>query len=157
MAIVFTDFVKKTLGLRCFGFVASFDGNKKRSEMTRVFGYSLDEPAGILTVLVYKGDSAKLLACLSQTKKLTVVNSDPMSFKTLQIKGDFLSHSDASPEEINLIKNEFGNRRTEVFTMFGLPASIGDNLNSLPALSIKMQCKEIFDQTPRLNTGNKIS
>jgi hypothetical protein len=156
MAIVLADFAKETLNLRCFGFLSSVNSDK-RSEMTRVFGYSFDESTGIVKILIYKGDSAKLLACLSQTKKMAFVASDPMSFKTIQMKGDLLSYSDASPEETNLITGIFNTKRKEVFTMFGLPETIGDNWNILPALSIKMQCNEIYDQTPRINTGNKIS
>lgn len=156
MAIVITDFVRETLGCYCFGFVSSFNGNK-RNEMTRVFGYSYNEPAGIMTIMVLKEDSTKLLACLSQTNKITFVGSDPMTFNSIQIKGDYLSHEDASAEEINLIKTGFHDKRKAVYKMFGLPENITDNAKIFPALSIKMECKEIYNQTPRINTGNKIS
>jgi hypothetical protein len=156
MAIVITDFVKETLARHCLGFISSFNGSNK-NEMTRAFGYSFNEPAGIMTIMVLKEDSARLLACLAQTKKLAFVASDPMTHHTLQIKGDYMSHADASPEEVNLIKNEFDQKWRAVFKMFHCPDNFVENLKMLPALSLKMECKEIYNQTPRINPGNKIS
>jgi len=41
--------------------------------------------------------------------------------------------------------------------MFGIPKEVFANWNFEPSVAISINVEEIFDQTPKVNTGNKIS
>jgi hypothetical protein len=155
MEFVMTDFAKETLAAMGFSWVSSVR-KSGRNELTRVYGFSINELTADATLLIHKDDSARLLECLENTAKMAFVVTDPATFKTIQIKGEYRLHRDATEDEIALIQNVFQPAQNDAMTnLWGMPDNALTAWRYLPTVTIEMTCKEVFDQTPRQHATNQ--
>ena len=156
MAIVLTPKLREQLNK--FNFFWITTRNESRCEMTRIFGYRLNEETSVIRVIVLKEDASKVLDCFANhTRKAAMVFSDGLTFESIQIKGEFITATDSTAEEVALVTGEFSDRASKVFMAFGLGEDYWrTNAKNIPALTLQVQCFEIYNQTPALNTGNKI-
>jgi hypothetical protein len=155
MEFIMTDFAKETLAANGFSWVSSV-GRNGRNELTRVYGYSFNEKTARAVLFVHKDDADRLLNCMENTGMMAFVATDPTTLKTIQIKGEYKGHREATEEEIALIKNVFQPAQNDAMTnLWGMPDNALTAWKFLPALTIEIACKDVFDQTPRQHAADK--
>ena len=155
MAIQINNLVREVLEAPSFGFVCAIN-ESKQPVMTRIFGYSFDDPLTILTIYTYKKDSLHVIEQLHENSNITATLSSTADFKTVQFKGNYNQHADASTKELNIIKAHT-ERQAEILRMMGIPKEVFANWKFEPAVGISINVKELFDQTPKVNAGNKLN
>lgn len=147
--------IKDVMGAASFGFVTAID-ESNQPVMTRVMAYNYNAGYTKVTLFTFEKDAQRLTRILSEGTKIAATISDGMNFKTLQFKGTCEKVYATTPEELEIVKAHNENQRE-------LLASIGVTEESFalwkyePSVAINMRVEEIFDQTPRVNAGSKIS
>lgn len=155
MAILLNDFVKEVLATPCFGFIGTVN-ESNQPLITRFFGYKSDDPLTTLTLYTFKKDSKRVTNQLSVGAKLTATLSNAMDYKTIQFKGTYQKHYDTPEEElINIRENNL--KQAEIMAMFGISNDVFATWKYEPSVAINIEVQEIFDQTPKINAGNKIN
>lgn len=154
MAIELNDFVREVLAAPCFGFVVTIN-ESNQPVMTRFFGFKYDDPLTTLTVYTFKKDAQRIVDYLSDDVKITVTTSNAQNYNTLQFKGPYQSHYDVQAEEMHYTRECYA-KQAVIMATFGVPSGAFANWKYDPSLAIVMNVDEIFDQTPKVNTGNKI-
>ena len=154
MAIELNDFVKEILAAPCFGFVTTIN-ESNQPVMTRFFGFKHDDPLTTLTVYTFKKDAQHFINHLSDETKISVTISDGENLNTIQFKGSYQGHYIAPEEEMHYAR-DCNIKQAEIMLTFGIPAGVFANWKYEPSMAIVMQVDEIFDQTPKVNAGNKI-
>ncbi len=155
MAIQLNDLVREVLDAPSFGFVCTIN-ESKQPVMTRVFGYKFDDPLTILTIYTYKKDALQVVDQLHDGSNITATISSAADFKTVQFKGTYNQHADASNQELDIIRAHTA-RQAEILKMMGIPNEVFASWKYEPAVGISINVKELFDQTPKINAGNKIN
>lgn len=155
MAIELNEFATYVLANPCFGFVGTVN-EVNQPVMTRLFGFNYDNPITTFTVYTFKNDALRLVDHLSKKTKLSATISNAMDFKTLQFKGTYHDHYDAPDEEMHYPR-EFNSKQAEIMQMLGISNEAFANWKYEPAMAVVMNVVEIFDQTPKVGTGNKIN
>ena len=155
MAIELNDFVKEILAAPCFGFVATIN-ESNQPVMTRFFGFKHDDPLTTLTVYTFKKDAQHFVNHLSDETKISVATTNAQNYNTAQFKGTLQRYYDVPDEEMNYAR-ESNAKQVEIMEMFGISKEIFANWNFEPSVAISINVEEIFDQTPKVNAGNKIN
>lgn len=155
MAIILNDFVKEVLTSPCYGFVVTIN-ESNQPVMTRFFGFKYDDPLETLTVYTFKKDAQRVIDELSDSAKLAATVSNAMDFKTIQFKGTYQRHYDVADEEMNYAR-ECNAKQVEIMAMFGISKEVFASWHFEPSVAISINVEEIFDQTPKVNAGNKIN
>ncbi len=155
MAIQINNLVREVLEAPSFGFVCAIN-ESKQPLMTRIFGYSFDDPLTILTIYTYKKDAQHVIDQLHESSNITATLSSTADFKTVQFKGTYNQHADASNQELDIIRVHT-ERQAEILRMMGIPKEVFANWKFEPAVGISINVKELFDQTPKVNAGNKLN
>lgn len=81
------------------------------------------------------------------------------SHETYQFKGTYISHHNCNEQEISEMKIML-QRFKNGLSKFGMPEetlSLLDKFSVSPAIGITFKVEEIFEQTPKPGTGNKIN
>ena len=155
MAILLNEFIKEVLEAPCFGFVGTIN-DSGQPVMTRFFGYKYDDPLTTITLYTFEKDAQVIVDQLKDNTKITATLSNATDFKTIQFKGTYLRHYNVLDEEVNYAR-ENNAKQAEVMVMIGISNKIFANWQFEPSLAITINVEEIFDQTPKINAGNKIN
>lgn len=156
MAIEITDKIREVLEAHCFGFLTLTDGDGQPI-LARHFGYTWDEPLTRLIIYTFIKDVQPMALYFSQETKLAMVAANGATFKTLQFKGTYHKHYMAREEEMDTVRKFNSAQADLMLTFFGLSEETFANWNYAPALAVVMDINEIYEQTPKKNTGNKIN
>jgi hypothetical protein len=124
--------------------------------MTRFFGFKYDDPLTTLTLYTFKKDAQHVVDQLSNGAKLAATTSNAMDFKTIQFKGTYLKHYDVPHEEMKYAR-QCNAKQAKIVEMYGISKEIWANWSFEQSVAISINVEELFDQTPKLNTGNKIN
>lgn len=154
MAIELNELIKEVLNAPAFGFIGTID-DSNQPVMTRIFGFKNDEPLTTITVYTFKKDAQRVVTHLSEQSKISVTTSDATNFKTIQFKGTYKSHYDVPENEMHFVRDS-NIKQIEILKFMGISKEVFANWKYEPTLAIEVEINEIFDQTPRINTGNKI-
>ena len=101
--------------------------------------------------------AGKTLDNMRSNKLVSLSVTQIFTSESYQFKGRFLSAKPVNEEESNAIL-EYVNQFEEAVSSFGLrPGLIVDNLIYKPALAIEFVVDQVFDQTPKIGTGQKLS
>jgi len=155
MAIELNDFVREVLDSPCFGFVGTID-QTSQPVMTRGFGFKFDEALATFTMYTFQKDFQRLIDHLSEVAKVSATITNATDFKTVQFKGTYLNHY-MTPDKEMIYAHECNSKQAEIMKMFGLSNEVFANWKYSPSVAIVMNVHEMFDQTPKINTGNKIN
>ncbi len=155
MPIILNDFVKGVLNAPCYGFVAAIN-QSNQPVVTRFFGFKYDDPLTTLTLYTFKKDAQHVVDQLSNGVKLAATTSNAMDYNTIQFKGTYLRHYDVPNEEMKYAR-QCNAKQVKIMEMFGISKEIWGNWSFEPSVAISINIEELFDQTPKLNTGNKIN
>ena len=155
MAIELNDLITDVLTCPAFGFIGTVNSNNQ-PVITRYFGFKYDDPLTTLTVYTFKKDAQRVVDLLSPGSKLTIPATNTMNFNTCQFKGTYNNHYDTPEEELRYAR-ETNVKQAEIMKAFGVPEEAFASWKFEPSLAIVMNVEEVFDQTPRVNAGNKIN
>ncbi len=155
MATELSKFALDILANPCFGFVGTVN-KSNQPVMTRFFGFKYENPLSSFTAYTFKKDAFRLVDCLTEEIKLSVAVTNALDFKTLQFKGSYLNHYDA-PENELVYPRICNEKQVEIMAMFGISKEVFAKWNYAPSVAVVMNVNEIFDQTPKVGTGNKIN
>ena len=155
MGIELNDLMLDVLTSEGFGFIGAVT-DSKQPVIARFFGFKYDNPITTLTVYTFKKDAQRVVDLLSKGSKLSIAVSNVSNFKTCQFKGIYHSHY-ITPEEEMHYPRENNIKQAKFMNMFGVPTEVWESWKFEPSVAIVMNVEEIFDQTPRVNTGNKIN
>ena len=155
MAILLNEFVKEVFEAPCFGFVGTIN-ETGQPVMTRFFGYKYDDPFTTITLYTFKKDTQEVVDQLTDDSKLTATLSNALDFKTIQVKGSYQRHYDVPEEEMNFAR-EKNAKQVEIMKAIGISNEVFANWKFEPSLAITINVEELFDQTPKINAGNKIN
>ncbi len=155
MAIKLNDFVKEVLDAPCYGFIGAINASNQ-PVITRFFGFKYDDPLTTLTLYTFKKDAQHVVDQLSDGVKIAATTSNAMNYSTIQFKGTYQRHYDVPDEEMNYAR-QCNAKQAKIMKMFGISKEIWANWNFEPSLAISINVEELFDQTPKINTGNKIN
>ena len=155
MQIELNNFVKEVLNAPCFGFIGTVD-QSGHPVITRIFGYKHDSPLTTLTVYTFSKDAQRVKVALKKGDKITATTSNSTNFKTVQFKGRFISSYPVSDNEIKIIES-FNEKQGEILAQMGIPQAVYANWKYTPSLAFEIEVSEIFDQTPKVNSGQKIN
>ena len=147
--------VEEVLEKPCFGFVCGLDGDG-HPIMSRFFGFQYSSDLSTFTAYTFGKDFQRLQRHLLHSIKLSAVVSSPQDFKTIQLKGTFKTMY-STPEEEMKIPQSCNQLQSEILIRWGISKEVFANWSYQESVAVVMDVEEIYNQTPKLNTGNKIN
>ena len=99
--------------------------------------------------------STRTLDNLRDNGKLSVVVVEIHNAESYQLKGRFVSESNVTPEELDYI-NTYLINFDKVAVDIGLLPGVLFNYRHSDMMTITMEVQEIFEQTPKKGTGQKL-
>ncbi|MCK5700020.1 MAG: pyridoxamine 5'-phosphate oxidase family protein [Cyclobacteriaceae bacterium] len=155
MAIALNDFVREVLNSPCFGFIGTLN-KSNQPVITRVFGFKYDDTLSVFTMYTFAKDTQRLVDHLNKLSKVSATLTNAINFKTLQFKGTYRNHY-LAPDEEMIYAKECNIKQAEIMKMLGISNEVFANWKYEPSVAIAMNVDALFDQTPKINTGNKIN
>ena len=126
----------KSKGARCIGAVVGLDRKT-------------------VTFYIQNQSAQRVLPLLEKNKKVAVVASLPSTYKTLQLKGIYISHRDADQRDRIILE-----RYRELFfsetDKAGVPGTLMRRMISFPAMAVDIEIAELYLSTPGQNAGAKL-
>jgi len=121
----------------------------------RVMGTKLLDDS-IIKILIAKQTSELTLKNLEDNKMIAFVVVNPLGFECYQFKGNYLRSYEASDEDRTLVENWLKDF-DDIMVKYGLEVQISYNLLHDPIVVIEFEIDQIFEQTPKIGTGNPIT
>ncbi len=121
---------------------------------TRVAAIRCAAGSDRVTVWVATPSSGRLIADVRATSAIAIVSLEPISHRTLQIKGRATSVRDAGDEERAMIEAQIG-AYFRSLEPIGLPMRLTDRFVRWPATAIDLIVDDVFDQTPGPGAGER--
>jgi hypothetical protein len=121
---------------------------------TRVAALRCNPGSDRVTIWVATGSSARFLADVRATATVAIVNLEPISHRTLQLKGRAIAVRPA-PEQDRVEVEAQLRRYFEHLELVGLPVRLTDRFVRWPATAIDVAVEEVFDQTPGPGAGER--
>ena len=98
--------------------------------------------------------SPRLLQNLLSRNQLTLTVVSAFSFECYQIKGKYISHENISVDDEKYLK---GMAETIKEMGFNLENVFNNKYLLLDVVTIIMKVEEVYEQTPKIGTGNKVN
>lgn len=123
----------KSKGARCVGAVVGLDRKT-------------------VTFYIQKDSAQRVLAILQERPQVAVVTSLPSTYKTLQLKGRYVSHREADSRDRIILE-----RYRELFfaetDKAGVPSQVMRLMVSFPAIAVDIEITQLFLSTPGQHAG----
>ena len=126
-------------------------------DMSRISGVKVDEDGKHAVFFIPKRFFHLIDLNLNERPAISLLMASLTNFDSIQIKGVYIEHRDSSSEEktyyetlvagLTKISNEMGLPGDTIFNPFGKEESI----------TVKIRCNQLFNQTPKPGTGNKLA
>ena len=121
----------------------------------RVVGAKLLDD-NIIKVIIAKETAELTLKNLEENKMIAFVQANPIGFECYQYKGNYLRSYEASDEDRTLVENWLKDFN-DIMAKYELEDRIVYNLLHEPIVVIEFEIDQIFEQTPKIGTGNPIT
>jgi len=121
----------------------------------RVLGAKLLDDS-IIKVMIAKQTSELTLKNLENNKMIAFVQANPIGFECYQFKGTYLRSYEASDEDRTLVENWLKDF-DDIMAKYELEVPITYNWLHDPIVVIEFEIDQIFEQTPKIGTGNPIT
>jgi hypothetical protein len=105
-----------------------------------------------VTVYVPAATAQETMANLATTRRMAVCCSEPLSHRTIQIKGVTRGVKLAPPGDEMMVRQRW-QEFEEVLDAIGLPRRVTHRIAHWPAFAIEMSVEQIFEQTPGPKAG----
>lgn len=123
-----------------------------RSKGARCIGAVVGVDRKTVTFYIQKESTLRILPILKEHPRVAIVASLPSTYKTLQLKGTYLSHRDADHRDRIILE-----RYRELFfsetDKAGVPGSVMRRLVSFPAMAVDIEVSQLFLSTPGQQAG----
>lgn len=104
---------------------------------------------------IAKQTAAQAIKNLRENKMVSLVQANILNFECYQFKGSYISHHDSTSEEKADVENYF-NKMNEALIKIGVQDGLVYNFPHDPTITIEFEVEQIFEQTPKIGTGNLI-
>lgn len=130
---------------------------EQRPTFTRSFLITAESGKKLLQVFFPKIMSVRPLADIQANSRVAVGAVDFSNFQSRQFKGKAVGQAEASPAELEQIRNAI-NSLAPMFGQFFGPGSEAGWRSYItdPSLKITVELEEIYNQTPGPGTGGRI-
>lgn len=149
----YDEFLKKR---DSFGYLASLK-NDKLCDVSRTSGVYVQDKE-FLKIVYMPSLSPNLLPNLLINPQLTVTAVSAYSFECYQFKGNFVSKEKLSADDI-ILKDKYLKGMVGVIQEMGfsLEKILNEKYVGIEVDAILMKVEELYDQTPKVGAGEKIS
>ncbi|MGA9277649.1 pyridoxamine 5'-phosphate oxidase family protein [Ilumatobacter sp.] len=130
---------------------ASDDG---RPALTRGWGPSYDDEAGVLTLAITAPAGSSTLTNLESNGAIAATVSEPLTYRTAQLKGT-VEHVGAPSEADRIAVHEHLGRFIAEVAMIGIEQD-ADRLFSGDLRMVSFTVDEFYDQTPGDHAGERL-
>lgn len=138
-----------------FGWLCAVDkDNYPVSTRGYLFKYDIDNK--VLKVIVSKSDSENsVLPSLSKGTNIAAVIANGITFNSIQYKGEFIRKTELTEEDQKNMDDNF-DAVVEYLGQFGFSKELVEKFYTQEHQIFELAISEIFDQTPKQGTGNKL-
>lgn len=137
-------------------FWASNLGPQGFCDLSRISGIKIEKDGKHLTFYIPKSFFPLIASNLKDRPKISLLLASLRNFESYQIKGEYLSHEECEKEDIAYYQPMVSGL-IDISNSMGLNGNkIFDSFLEEPNIAVKVLCKEIFEQTPKPGTGNKL-
>jgi Pyridoxamine 5'-phosphate oxidase len=135
--------------------VAATVGEHGQPAITRGWGPLYDAAKQTLTISLTAPAGSATLSNLEANGAIAVTASQPLSYRTVQLKG-VVEHVEAPSEADRIRAHEHLDQFVSDVAQLGI-ASGADNLFLGDLRLVIIQAREVFDQTPGSNAGRQLN
>lgn len=135
---------------------ANADENNK-PDLCRTMTTTVSEDRTSMTVYLPERFVGSIFDNAKEDSRMAIMLGDIATFESYQLKGRVKEAKLCSDEELEIARNGirgFADRSGEFFNIPGDPIFI--SMFSTPIFAITVEVEEIFEQTPKVGTGNKL-
>ena len=126
-------------------------------DMVRLSGARVAEDKLHLNLYVPQLYTHTFFKNVQENAKISFLCSSTLSFEAYQIKGLYLDWRPCTSEEVDY-QQQYLNGFAKNLEDFGLRSGFNFvNYYKEPGIAIRMRSEEMYEQTPKSGTGNKIS
>ena len=124
-------------------------------EITRGWGPTILPDGHTIDVCISLSAGAKTLDNLRGQEEIAVTFHQTVSYKTVQLKGQFLESGDLTPQDWESFERQ-KNVLTEQAKIHGIPLNIGLRILPLDPVRIRFVVRQAFEQTPGPSAGSRL-
>ena len=146
--------VSEVLNKPCFGFVCGKNA-LNHPIMSRYFGFTFNPDLSKFTAYTFEKDFKKMQPFIATGDRISAVASSPLDYKTIQLKGTLHSIYDTPDEEMSFPES-CNIQQSEIIQRWGIPGEVFTKWSYKQSVAVVMNVEEIYDQTPKTNTGQRI-
>ncbi len=110
----------------------------------------------IIRMFIAKSTAERTIANIEENKLFSINLASPLTYESYQFKGICLKFGDCDDEDYANIDN-YMTGFNDCLIKVGVKDGIVYKWPTRPSIAIEMKVEEIFDQTPKVGAGNKIS
>lgn len=127
-------------------------------ELVRLLGAQVEADSEHLLFFVPLKLGGGLVQNFTDTDQLTFLLAIILTNESYQLKGSYLSHRPCTEAEVTL-QNEYMTRLCHhAVAHQGLPGDKAfEAYYDQPSVAVRMLVREVYEQTPRIGTGEKVS
>lgn len=139
-----------------FGYLACLN-NKQFCDVCRISGIYIVNQESV-KIIYMPSLSPDLLNNLQRVPQMTVTVVSAYTFECFQLKGKYLSHENLNAAD-EKFKNTYLHGMVEVIREMGykMEKVLSGKFSNLDTLALLMKVEEIYEQTPKEGTGEKIN
>lgn len=123
-----------------------------RSKGARCIGAVVGVDRKTVTFYIQKDSAERILSTLSEVQKVAIVASLPTTYKTLQLKGTYISHRDADSRD-QVILERYRDLFFAQTDQAGVPGNVMRRMVSFPAIAVDIEITHLFLSTPGRQAG----
>jgi hypothetical protein len=121
------------------------------------WGWAVEVEDGGREILLYlyEAAAAAMLRNLERHPEIAAVLDQPTSHRACQVKGRFLSARPALPAERATVERQVEAFRRDLEAI-GIPPRLSADWKVWPAVALRVEVQEVFEQTPGPGTGGPL-
>jgi hypothetical protein len=129
----------------------------REPDVVRTMGARVEPNRRHVVVYVPESGGADLIRNLAGSPRITLLTALINTYESYQFKGDYAGHWACSTEEVEYQRTYLDGFAASSMQFYGLPKEkIIVAYFRQPAVSIRMRIDEVYEQTPRKGTGQRI-
>lgn len=126
-------------------------------DIIRLSGALVAEDRLHIDLLVPQRYTETFFKNIRENPKISLMYSSILTFEAYQVKGVYLNHRPCTPEEIGYQHTYLAGFGRNVLTLGVRAGLCFSRYYTEPSIAIRMKAEEVYEQTPKAGTGNKIS
>ncbi|MEO5907230.1 MAG: hypothetical protein ABIQ11_10920 [Saprospiraceae bacterium] len=99
--------------------------------------------------------SGRTIDNIQDNQSVSIVLCHLLTMESFQFKGRSIGYRECSPEELNFV-DEYYKKFNEAAIQFGMKDGLCYNYPHSQMWSMLMEVEEVFEQTPKIGTGQKV-